>query len=198
MKHELPELPYAPGALAPVLSEETIEFHHGKHHRAYVDNLNRLVAGTAHEASTLEEIVRSTHDRPGDRALFNNAAQAWNHGFYWRSLSPQGGGAPRGRLAAAIDAAFDGFAAFRSKFAAAAVAHFGSGWIWLVETPGGLAIEATANAATPFAVGRKCLLTLDVWEHAYYIDYRNARPRYVERFWDVVDWSFAESNLKAP
>ena len=181
---ELPELPYAPDALSPHISAETLAFHYGKHHRAYVNNLNQLIPGTEYEQMDLESIVRSSSGK-----IFNNAAQVWNHTFYWNCLAPRAGGEPTGTLAAAITKAFGSFAQFREKFTAAAVSHFGSGWGWLVRNPDGtLAVESTGNAQTPLAQGKTPLLVCDVWEHAYYIDYRNARAAYVEAFWKLVNW----------
>ncbi len=192
MEHKLPPLPYPKEALAPNISAETLEYHYGKHHAAYVTNLNKLIVGTPFENAPLEEIVKKASG-----PLFNNAAQTWNHTFYWNSLSPKGGGEPKGALADAIKKSFGSFAAFKEKFSAAAVGQFGSGWAWLVKAPdGGVAIEATSNAATPLQQGKKTLLTCDVWEHAYYIDYRNARPAYVEAFWAIVNWDFADQNFK--
>jgi len=190
MEHKLPELPYAKDALDPVISAETIEYHYGKHHKTYVDNLNKLIAGTEFENMPLEEIVKKASG-----GVFNNAAQVWNHTFYWNCLSPGGGGEPSGPVADAIVKAFGSFAEFKEKFSSAAVTQFGSGWAWLVKnTDGSLAIEATSNAATPLTAGKTPLLTCDVWEHAYYIDYRNARPKYVENFWNLVNWKFVEKN----
>ncbi len=192
MEHKLPPLPYPKEALAPNISTETLEFHYGKHHATYVTNLNKLIVGTLFENAPLEEIVQKATG-----PLFNNAAQTWNHTFYWNSLSPKGGGEPTGALADAIKKSFGSFAAFKEKFSAAAVGQFGSGWAWLVKGPdGGVAIEATSNAGTPLQQGKKALLTCDVWEHAYYIDYRNARASYVESFWKIVNWPFAEGNFK--
>ncbi len=191
MEHKLPPLPYPKEALAPNISAETLEYHYGKHHAAYVANLNKLIVGTPFENAPLEEIVKKASG-----PLFNNAAQTWNHTFYWNSLSPKGGGEPQGALADAIKKSFGSFPAFKEKFGAAAVGQFGSGWAWLVKGPdGGVAIEATSNAGTPLQQGKKALLTCDVWEHAYYIDYRNARPAYVEAFWKIVNWRFAEANF---
>jgi Fe-Mn family superoxide dismutase len=193
MTHQLPELPYPRDALAPHISAETLEYHHGKHHQAYVTNLNKLIEGTGHEHASLEEIIRSASG-----GLFNNAAQVWNHTFYWNCLSPDGGGEPGGAVADAIAGAFGSFADFRTQFTQAAVTTFGSGWAWLVkEEDGGLSIMSTGNAGTPLTEGRTPLLTCDVWEHAYYIDYRNARPKYVEAFWKLVNWRFVEENLGA-
>ncbi|RMD82389.1 MAG: superoxide dismutase [Fe] [Candidatus Dadabacteria bacterium] len=191
MAFELPALPYAKDALAPHISAETIEYHYGKHHKAYVDNLNKLVAGTEYEGKSLEDIIRSATG-----GIFNNAAQVWNHTFYWNCLSPNGGGEPSGALADAIAKAFGSFADFKEKFSTTAVTTFGSGWAWLVKKPdGSLAVTSTSNAGNPLTDGDKPLLTCDVWEHAYYIDYRNARPKYVEAFWNLVNWEFVASNL---
>lgn len=192
MEHKLPELPYAKDALAPHISAETLEFHYGKHHATYVTNLNKLIAGTEFENLALEEIVKRATG-----GIFNNAAQVWNHTFYWHCLAPKAGGEPTGALAQAITLAFGSFAAFKEKFSATAVGTFGSGWAWLVKNPdGSLAIESTSNAANPMTSGKKPLLTCDVWEHAYYIDYRNARPKYVEAFWNLVNWKFVADNFK--
>jgi len=196
MAFTLPELPYSKDALAPVISAETIEYHHGKHHNAYVTNLNELVPGTRYEKMSLEEVVKASHGQLSEKPVFNNAAQVWNHTFYWHSLSPTGGGAPSGAIGAAIETAFGSFDSFKEKFSKAAATQFGSGWAWLVKNAdGGLVIEQSANADTPFATGKTCILTIDVWEHAYYIDYRNARPRYIEEFWKKVNWDFASKNL---
>jgi len=192
VEHKLPELPYAKDALAPHISAETLEYHYGKHHAAYVNNLNKLIQGTAFEDESLEEIVKKSSG-----AIFNNAAQHWNHTFYWNSLSPNGGGEPTGPLAEAIAKNFGSFAQFKERFTNAAVSHFGSGWAWLVKnSDGSLAVEITGNAGTPLTEGKKALLTCDVWEHAYYIDYRNARPAYLAAFWQVVNWKFARQNLE--
>ncbi len=192
MEHKLPTLPWAKDALAPHISAETIEYHYGKHHAAYVANLNKLIAGTEFADLSLEDIVKKASG-----GIFNNAAQIWNHSFYWNCLSPKGGGEPSGALADAIKKSFGSFAAFREKLTNAAVTQFGSGWAWLVKNPdGSLAVEQTGNAATPLKDGKRALLTVDVWEHAYYIDYRNARPSYVEAFWKVVNWDFVASHLK--
>jgi Fe-Mn family superoxide dismutase len=196
MAFELPPLPYAQDALAPVISKETIEYHYGKHHQAYVTNLNKLVENTPNANLGLEELIRKVQGQTNEKKVFNNAAQVWNHTFYWHSLSPQGGGEPKGAIATAIQKSFGDFASFKQKFSEAAANQFGSGWAWVVKTDdGGLAIEATSNAETPMAVGKKCVLTIDVWEHAYYIDYRNARPKYIEEFWKLVNWDFASKNL---
>ena len=192
MEHKLPELPYAKTALAPHISAETLEYHYGKHHATYVANLNKLIAGTEFVDLSLEDIVKKSSG-----GIFNNSAQVWNHSFYWNCLSPKGGGEPSGALADAIAKNFTSFAAFKEKLTNAAITQFGSGWAWLVKNPdGSLAVEQTSNAATPLKDGKKPLLTVDVWEHAYYIDYRNARPKYLEAFWNLVNWDFAGANLK--
>jgi Fe-Mn family superoxide dismutase len=191
MAHTLPELPYAMDALEPHLSRETLEYHYGKHHNTYVVNLNGMVEGTEFADSSLEDIVRGSSG-----PMFNNAAQIWNHSFYWNCLGPNGGGAPAGELATAIDAAFGSFESFKSEFSDKAVKLFGSGWAWLVRRPdGSLAISQTGNAETPLTGDEVPLLTCDVWEHASYIDYRNARPKYVEAFWNLVNWDFVASNF---
>ncbi len=190
MAYQLPELPYAQNALEPHISAETLEYHHGKHHAAYVANLNKLVAGTEHEGKSLEDIIASS-----DGGIFNNAAQIWNHSFYWNCLSPNGGGAPSGDLGKAIDETFGSFDAFQEKFTAAAIGNFGSGWTWLVKNAdGSIEIANTSNAGSPLTSGQTPLITCDVWEHAYYIDYRNARPAYLEAFWNLVNWEFANKN----
>ena len=192
MEHKLPELPYAQEALVPDISAETMEYHYGKHHRAYVDNLNRLIPGTEFEKLSLEEIVRKSSG-----GIYNNAAQVWNHTFYWNCLSPDGGGELSGELASAINGSFGSFTQFKEQFTNAGVTLFGSGWVWLVKnTDGSLAIEAASNAGDPLKEGKQALLTCDVWEHAYYIDYRNARARYLEAFWNLVNWQFVAGNLK--
>ncbi len=191
-KFVLPNLPYAMTALAPHVSEETLQYHYGKHHAAYVTNLNKLVPGTGFEQASIVEIIRKA---PAG-GIFNNAAQVWNHTFYWYCLSPNGGGKPAGDLAAAIDGAFGSYDAFKEKFTQAALTLFGSGWAWLVRNPdGSIALEGTSNAGNPMTSGKTPLLTCDVWEHAYYIDYRNARPKYLEAFWDLVDWDFVAGGL---
>ena len=193
MAFSLPELPYSKDALTPHISAETLDFHHGKHHQAYVTNLNNLVKGTEWESKTLEEIVRRA-----EGGIFNNGAQIWNHTFYWQSMRPQGGGEPKGKVADALTQAFGGFAAFKEQLTKAAVGHFGSGWAWLIkDSAGKLAIETTSNAGCPLRDGKTPLLTCDVWEHAYYIDYRNARPKYVEAFWDLVNWPFVAQALSS-
>lgn len=193
MAFQLPELPYSKDALAPHISAETLEYHYGKHHAGYVNKLNAAVEGTPMAEKSLEEIIKSAQG-----GLFNNAAQVWNHTFYWNSLSPNGGGEPTGDLADAITASFGSFADFKEKFSAAAAGQFGSGWAWLVKDASGkLSITTTANAETPLTdASLTSLLTCDVWEHAYYVDYRNARPKYIEAFWNLVNWDFAEANFK--
>jgi Fe-Mn family superoxide dismutase len=191
MAIELPPLPYDRTALEPHISGETIDFHYGKHHQTYVTNLNKLIAGTEFEALDLEAIVRKAQG-----GMFNNAAQVWNHTFYWNCLAPNGGGEPAGRLAEAINKAFGSFAAFKEQFTNTAITTFGSGWAWLVQRPDGtLGLVSTPNAATPLTGPDKPLLTCDVWEHAYYIDYRNARPKYVEAFWNLVNWDFVAGQI---
>ena len=193
MKHELPALPYANNALEPFISAETIEYHYGKHHQTYVTNLNNLIAGTEFENLSLEDIVRKSSG-----GMFNNAAQVWNHTFYWNGMKPNGGGKPTGALAEAIDKAFGSFDKFKEEFSKCAVTTFGSGWAWLVKNAdGSLALVSTSNAGCPLTAGQKPLLTIDVWEHAYYIVYRNARPKYVEDFWNVVNWDFVAANFAA-
>jgi Fe-Mn family superoxide dismutase len=192
VEHKLPQLPWAKDALAPHISAETIDFHYGKHHATYVANLNKLIPGTEFADLALEDIIKKASG-----GIFNNAAQVWNHTFYWNSLSPKGGGEPTGALADAITKSFGSFASFKEKLTNAAVTQFGSGWAWLVKNAdGSLAVEQTSNAATPLKDGKKPLLTVDVWEHAYYIDYRNARAAYVEAIWKLVNWDFASQNLK--
>jgi len=193
MAFELPALPYAMDALKPHISAETLEYHHGKHHATYVTNLNNLVKGTPNENKSVEEIIKSA---PAG-GLFNNSAQHFNHSFYWKSLAPKAGGEPRGPVADGIKKAFGSFEDFKKKFSEAATTHFGSGWAWLVKkSDGSLAIEATHDAGCPITSGNTPILTCDVWEHAYYIDYRNARAKYVEAFWSLVNWEFADQNLK--
>ena len=191
MAIELPALPYARDALAPHISAETLDYHYGKHHQAYVTNLNNLIKGTDNENLDLVAIIKKAQG-----GVFNNAAQIWNHTFYWNSLSPKGGGEPDGKLADLIKKSFGGFAQFKEEFSKTAVTTFGSGWAWLVQrADGGLGLVSTSNAATPITGGDRPLLTCDVWEHAYYIDYRNARPKYVEAFWNLANWEFAASQL---
>ena len=197
MPIELPSLPYAVDALEPHISRTTLEIHHGRHHRAYVEKAQALGAGTPLANASLEDIIAKTAGKKAKAALFNNAAQAWNHTFYWNSLSPQGGGAPTGAIAGLIDRDFASHAAFADAFKAAAVGQFGSGWAWLVLADGKLAITTTGNADTPLAHGQVPLLTADVWEHAYYLDYQNRRPDYLATFLGkLVNWSFANANLQ--
>ena len=189
MAHELPALPYGKNALEPHISEETLEYHYGKHHQTYVTNLNNLVPGTEFENASLEEIIMKA-----DGGIFNNAAQVWNHTFYWNGLSPDGGGEPQGALADAINQAFGSFSEFKEKFSTSAATNFGSGWTWLVKgADGALEIVNTSNAANPMTDGKTPLLTCDVWEHAYYIDYRNDRGKYLGAFWNLVNWDFVAS-----
>ena len=191
MAFELPPLPYAKDALAPHISAETLDYHYGKHHQTYVTNLNKLVEGTDNADKSLEDVILAA-----DGGLFNNAAQVWNHTFYWNSMAPGGGGAPTGELADKINSAFGSLDGFKEKFAEAGTTQFGSGWAWLIEGDAGLEITKTANADLPLKHGQKALLTMDVWEHAYYIDYRNARPSYIKTFLDsLINWDFAASNL---
>jgi Fe-Mn family superoxide dismutase len=193
MAFELPPLPYADDALEPTISAETISFHYGKHHQTYVTNLNNLVPGTEFEGLSLEEIIVKSSG-----GIFNNAAQIWNHTFYWNSLTPNASGAPSGDLAAAIDATFGSFDEFKAKFSTSAATNFGSGWTWLVKNAdGSIEIVNTANAGCPLTAGQTPLLTCDVWEHAYYIDFRNARPKYLEAFCGIVNWDFAAANYAA-
>ena len=191
MAIELPPLPFEKNALEPHISAETLDYHYGKHHQSYVTKLNGMIEGTEFADMALEDIIRKASG-----GMFNNAAQVWNHTFYWHSLSPNGGGDPSGKLADALAKTFGSVDAFREQFSTAAAGNFGSGWTWLVQRPdGSLAIVNTSNAATPITGDDKPLLTIDVWEHAYYIDYRNARPKYVEAFWNLVNWDFAASNM---
>lgn len=192
MSHQLPELPYAQDALEPHISKETLEFHYGKHHATYVTKLNGLIPGTEFEGKSLEDIVKSSSG-----GVFNNAAQIWNHSFYWNCLAPNAGGAATGAVSAAIDKAFGSFDEFKAKFTDSAINNFGSSWTWLVKNAdGSLAIVNTSNAATPLTdAGVTPILTVDLWEHAYYIDYRNARPAYMEAFWALVNWDFVNANF---
>jgi len=191
MIHQLPPLPYANNALAPVISQETLDFHYGKHHQTYVTNLNNLIPGTQYENLSLEDIIMTASG-----GIFNNAAQVWNHSFYWNCLTPPTGvTGPTGTLATAIDQTFGSLAEFKLKFSQSAATNFGSGWTWLVKNfDGTLEIVNTSNAACPLTQGKKPLLTVDVWEHAYYIDYRNARPKYLEEIWKAINWGFVERN----
>lgn len=192
MAFTLPALPYAIDALAPHISRETLEYHYGKHHQAYVNKLNALVANTDYAGQSLEQIMEQANG-----AIFNNAAQVWNHTFYWHSMSPTGGGEPSGELATRLCEAFDSIQQFRESFTNTAIAQFGSGWTWLVINGSGkLEIVSTANADNPVTAGKIPLLTCDVWEHAYYIDTRNDRPKYINNFWALVNWEFASENLK--
>ncbi|GFR77402.1 superoxide dismutase [Elysia marginata] len=193
MAFELPALPYERDALEPHISKETLDYHYGKHHNTYVVKLNGLVEGTELEGKDLEEIIKTSQG-----GVFNNAAQIWNHTFYWHCLSPNGGGEPTGELADAINAAFGSFEAFQKQFTESAVNNFGSGWTWLVKnTDGTVAIVNTSNAATPLTTDQTALMTCDVWEHAYYIDYRNVRPDYLAAFWKLVNWEFIAANFAA-
>jgi Fe-Mn family superoxide dismutase len=194
MAFELPALPYAINALEPHISQETLEYHHGKHHNTYVVNLNNLVPGTEFEGKSLEEIIKTSTG-----GIFNNAAQIWNHTFYWHCLSPNGGNEPTGALADAINKAFGSFAEFKDAFTKSAIGNFGSSWTWLVKKADGtLAIVNTSNAGCPLTeAGTTPLLTVDLWEHAYYIDFRNLRPKYMETFWTLVNWEFVAKNLAA-
>jgi superoxide dismutase, Fe-Mn family len=192
MEHKLPELTFAKDALVPYISAETLEFHYGKHHKTYVDNLNKLIPGSEYEKLSLEDIIKKA---PAG-GIYNNAAQIWNHSFYWNCLAPKAGGEPSGAVGVAIIKTFGSFAVFKEKFSAAATGLFGSGWAWLVKNPdGSLTMEQAGNAGNPLKDGKKPLLTCDVWEHAYYIDYRNARAKYVEAYWNLVNWNFVNKNL---
>jgi Fe-Mn family superoxide dismutase len=191
MTHTLPKLPFDPHALEPVISAKTIEFHYGKHHQAYVNNLNKLIPGSPFAEASLEEIVRKA-----EGGIFNNGAQVWNHTFYWESLSPEGGGEPKGKLMEAIEDSFGSFEKFKEEFSQAAATLFGSGWAWLVKNgEGKLEIVKESNAGNPMRSGKAPLLTCDVWEHAYYLDYQNRRPDYIESFWKLVNWNKVESRL---
>ena len=191
MEHKLEALPYSMESLEPIISRETLEYHYGKHHQAYVTNLNKMIAGTEFENLYLEEIIMKSSG-----GIFNNAAQVFNHTFYWNCLDPNAGGEPSGKIAALINKEFGSFADFKEKFSKTAITTFGSGWAWLVKDKNEkLEIISTSNAGNPMTDGKKPLLTCDVWEHAYYIDYRNARPSYVEKFWNLVNWDFVSLNL---
>ncbi|WP_304985532.1 superoxide dismutase [Coxiella-like endosymbiont] len=193
MAFELPNLPYKLNALEPYISQETMEYHHGKHHRAYVDKLNKLIKGTPLEKKSLEEIIMQS-----DGGIFNNAAQSWSHNFYWHCMSPEGGGDPSGDLALALKECFGSLEKFKEEFTNSANNHFGSGWAWLVQDKNGkLEVLSTVNARNPMTESKKPLLTWDVWEHAYYIDNRNDRPKYVNNFWYVVNWDFATKNFQS-
>jgi Fe-Mn family superoxide dismutase len=191
MKFTLPELPYAANALEPVISQKTIEFHYGKHHQAYVNNLNNLIVGTNFEDADLETIIKES-----DGGIFNNAAQVWNHTFYFNQFSPKGGGAPKGKLADAINEKWGSFDNFKTEFNNAAVTTFGSGWAWLVKNKEGkLEIVKESNAGNPMTKGLSPVLTFDVWEHAYYLDYQNRRPDHVNTLWGIIDWNVVESRF---
>ena len=192
MAFSLPPLPYEMNALEPHISSETLEFHYGKHHQTYVNNLNGLVEGTDNASKSLEEIIMSS-----DGGLFNNAAQVWNHTFYWNCMGPNGGGNPTGSAADAINQAFGSFDNFKDQFSKSAATNFGSGWTWLVKnSSGGVEIQHTSNAGCPMTSGNKAVLTIDVWEHAYYVDKRNARPAYIESWWNLVNWDYVNSQLE--
>jgi Fe-Mn family superoxide dismutase len=196
MPFSLPALPYADDALEPVYSARTVSFHHGKHHKAYVDNLNKLIAGTEWENKTLEEIIRASAGDPARSGIFNNSAQVWNHTFFWHCMKPGGGGKPHGKIASMLEAAFGNYETFAEQFKANAVGRFGSGWGWLVLDGEVLKLVSTPNAETPMTKGQKALLTVDVWEHAYYLDYQNRRPDFVQAFLDhLVNWDFVAENL---
>lgn len=187
MKFELPELPFPKDSLKGIISEETFDYHHGKHHAAYVNKLNNLIEGTKYDSMELESIIKDS-----EGGVFNNAAQTWNHTFFWNCMSPDGGGKPTGKLLDEINSAFGSFDDFKEKFSNAAATLFGSGWAWLAKGPDGkLEILQLSNAGTPLTMNKKPILTIDVWEHAYYIDYRNARPQFIEKFWDIVNWDHA-------
>ena len=191
MSFELPQLPYEIDALEPHISQETLEYHHGKHHAGYVKKLNDMIKGTEFENANLDEIVKKSKG-----GVFNNAAQHWNHSFYWNCFSPDGGREPKGKLADAINETFGSFEEFKEKFSTSAAGNFGSGWTWLVKNgDGNLEIVNTGNAGNPLTEGKTPLLTCDVWEHAYYIDYRNARPDYIKHFWEILNWDFVAGNL---
>jgi Fe-Mn family superoxide dismutase len=198
MAFELPPLPYAKDALEPHISARTLEFHHGKHHATYVTNLNNLTKDTPLATHSLEQVIESVHGDAAKVGIFNNAAQVWNHTFYWHCMKPGGGGAPTGEVAQAIDQAFGSYDKFKDEFKTACVSQFGSGWGWLVADKGALKIAKTANAELPMTAGQTALLTCDVWEHAYYLDFQNRRPDYVQMFLDhLVNWDFVAANLKA-
>lgn len=194
--HQLPELPYDKKALNPIITEETFDYHHGKHHASYVNNLAGLVKDTPLSEMKVEQIIQKAHTE-NNAGLFNNAAQHWNHSFFWHCLSPNGGKTPNGKIADLIDRDFGNFETFKNKFSETSVKLFGCGWAWLAQNNDEkLEIIPMKEASTPLTLGKKPILTLDVWEHAYYIDYRNARPKFVENFWEVVNWDFANENLK--
>jgi Fe-Mn family superoxide dismutase len=194
--HPHPTLPYDQKTLEPYISERTLDFHHDKHHQAYVTNLNNLLEGTDMADMSLKEVIKKTAGDTERAGIFNNAAQVWNHTFYWHSMKPNGGGKPAGKVAEKIDTSFGSYDKFRETFKAAGITQFGSGWVWLIEENGELKIEKTLNADTPIAHGKKPLLTMDVWEHAYYLDFQNRRPNYIDAFLDhLVNWEFVEGNL---
>lgn len=191
MDHKLPALSYSMEALEPIISRETLEYHYGKHHQTYVTNLNNLIRNTEFADMSLEELVMKSSG-----GIFNNAAQVYNHSFYWNCLAPDAGGEPKGKLAEEINHTFGSYPEFKEKFTQKAITTFGSGWVWLVKNMDGkLEIVSTSNAGNPLTDGKQPLLTCDVWEHAYYIDYRNARPKYIEKYWDLINWDFVASNL---
>lgn len=195
MAFSLPELPYAMDALAPQMSKETLEFHYGKHHKTYVDKLNGMLDGTAYGSMSLEDVITSSREKK-DSKVFNNAAQIWNHTFFWNGLTP-GGSKPSAKLSEKLSTAFGSMDGFKTKFTDTAVNTFGSGWAWLVQdASGGLKVISTSNAENPLGTGDKALLTVDVWEHAYYIDHRNARPKFLDAFWSLVNWDFVEKNMR--
>lgn len=197
MAFELPDLPYPKNALEPHISANTLDFHHGKHHAAYVNTLNNLIKDTPHAQQSLEAIIKSTHGDESKKTMFNNAAQVWNHTFYWHCMKPGGGGLPTDNVAAAITSAFGSFDKFKDEFKSACVSQFGSGWGWLVAENGSVKIAKTANAELPMTSGQTALLTCDVWEHAYYLDYQNRRPDYVQTFLDnLVNWDYVAANLQ--
>ncbi len=195
MPFSLPALPFAPDALAPHMSAETFSFHHGKHHKTYIDNLNKLIEGTPYAEQSLEEIILASNGK--DPKVFNNAAQHWNHDFFWKCLAPAGSTQPSAEVQAALAGAFGSFDNFKAKFAETTINTFGSGWGWLVKNAdGSLGFASTSNAGTPMTAGQKAILTCDVWEHAYYIDHRNSRPNFLAAFWNIVNWDFVAQNLK--
>jgi len=197
MAFELPSLPYAEDALEPHISARTLSFHHGKHHQGYVNNLNNLVAGTDLENKPLKEIIRATADDPSKKGVFNNAAQVWNHTFFWNCMTPGGGGRPTGELASMIEQSFGGYDQFAEQFKSTSVGRFGSGWGWLVSDNGQLKVVNTLNADNPLTANQVPLLTVDVWEHAYYLDYQNRRPDFVQAFMDsLINWDFVAQNLR--
>jgi Fe-Mn family superoxide dismutase len=198
MTFELKPLPYDPAALEPHMSARTLEFHHGKHHKAYVDNLNKMIVGSPFEKASLEDIIRDSYEDTKSQGIFNNAAQVWNHDFFWNSMKPNGGGAPTGNVLKMINDAFGDLDGFKTKFKEAATTQFGSGWAWLIADGSKLAITKTPNGVDPLAQGQKALVTCDVWEHAYYLDYQNRRPDMVQTFLDkLINWDFVAKNLGA-